>query len=36
MIRLSGEYIREDESDWDYICRLINESSKYHSLEDKE
>ena len=26
---LSGEYINEEESRWDYICRLCNESIYY-------
>ena len=34
MIRLSGEYIRENENEWDYICRLISESGKYNCSED--
>ena len=34
MIRLSREYMRENESEWDYICRLISESGKYNYSED--
>ena len=34
MIRLSREYIRENESEWDYICRLISESCKCNYSED--
>ena len=36
MIWLSREYMREDESEWDYICRLISENSQIITKEDEE
>ena len=33
MIWLSRENMREDESEWDYICRIINESNIYYVKE---
>ena len=36
MIRLSREYIRDGESRWDYICRLISESSAKNNSEEDE
>ena len=36
MIRLSREYIRENESEWDYVCRLISENSQIITKEDEE
>ena len=36
MIKLSGKYIRKNECQWDYICRLINESIQIITKEEDE
>ena len=36
MIGLSREYIRENECQWDYVCRLISENSQIITKEDEE
>ena len=34
MIRLGRVYMRENEGELDYICRLISESGEYNYSED--